>query len=253
MDFSKMVALVTGGGSGIGFACVQALLRRGARVALAGRSKEKLDAAKKELVENNAAPESALMAVCADVTDAAAVKSMFTRIENAWEPVTALVNNAGVSGGRKLLAEITEEEWDRLIGANLRGLFLCTKAALPAMYAKGMGRIVNISSVQAVSARLMASAHYAATKGGIAAFTRRVAMEAAPRGVAVNCVAPGLIADTGFTGSVKGELLQRYLASIPVNRPGTCEEVAELVAYLCSSHAGYIIGQTIVMDGGSSI
>ncbi|MCK9571350.1 SDR family oxidoreductase [Candidatus Pacearchaeota archaeon] len=252
MNFDKLVALVTGGGSGIGYACVRALLRGGARVAMAGRNKEKLDAARKKLVENDAVPESSIMAVCADVTDASAVRSMFERVENAWGPVMALVNNAGVSGGRKLLSEITEEEWDRLMTANLRGLYLCTKAALPAMYANRWGRIVNISSVQAVSAKLMASAHYATTKGGIAAFTRRVAMEAAPQGVVMNCVAPGLIADTGFP-DVKGELLQRYLALIPVNRPGTCEEVAELVAFLCSVHAGYIVGQTIVMDGGSSI
>ncbi len=98
----------------------------------------------------------------------------------------------------------------------------------------------------------MASAHYSAAKGGIVAFTKRVAMEAAPHNVAINCVAPGLIVETGFTWNIKGELLERYLNEIPANRAGRSEEVGELVAFLCSDYAGYVIGQTISIDGGAS-
>ena len=252
MRFEEQVALVTGGATGIGLACASALLRKGCRVVVNSRSVQKLEAARKRLVEHEAIPESLLMTISADVTDADAVKEMFEQVTQKWGPVTSLVNNAGVSGGRKALSEIPPEEWDRMILANLRGVYLCTRMALPAMYQAQWGRIVNMGSTAGVSGRLMASAHYSATKGGIIAFTKRVAVEAAPHNVAVNCVAPGLIADTGFTYNVKGELLERYLARIPANRPGTCEEVAELVAFLCSPIAGYIIGQTIVIDGGAS-
>lgn len=252
MEFSQLVALVTGGAGGIGLACVRALLGRGSRVVINDRDAEKLENTRRTLIKSDSIPESRIMAVPADVTDSDAVAAMFDQVRQAWGPVTALVNNAGVSGGRMELAETTDEQWDRMMAANLRGMFLCTKNALPDMYEKRWGRVVNMSSVTGVSGKLLASAHYAATKGAVVSFTKRISMEAAPYNVAVNCVAPGLIADTGFTYMVKGELLERYLEGIPANRPGTCEEVAEMVAFLCSEHAGYIIGQAIVMDGGAS-
>lgn len=252
MEFDKLVALVTGGATGIGLACVRGFLCRGSRVVINSRSKEELETARIKLVEDEGLCESLVMTVSADVTDADAVKNMFDEVTERWEPVLALVNNAGISGGRRRLQEISDEEWDRMMVANLRGVYLCTKNALAHMYEKRWGRIVNISSVAGVSAQLPASAHYAATKGGIVAFTKRVAIEAAQYNVAVNCVAPGLIADTGFTYNIKGQLLEQYLANIPANRAGRCEEVGELVTFLCSPCAGYVIGQTIVIDGGAS-
>ena len=252
MDFEQAVTLVTGGASGIGLACAGALLARGCRVAVNDRDAPGLEAAAASLIDGETVPKSRVLAVPGDVTDSAAVASMFDRVERAWGPVTTLVNNAGVSGGRMKLAEIGEDQWDAMMVANLRGMYLCTRRALPAMYESRWGRIVNMASIAGVSAKLLASAHYSAAKGAIVAFTKRVSMEAAPHNVAVNCVAPGLIADTGFTRAVKGDLLKSYLASIPLGRPGTCREVAELVAFLCSEHAGYIIGQTVVMDGGAS-
>ena len=252
MDFDELVALVTGGGSGIGLACARVLLRRGSRVVIADCSSERLAAARDALLQEEPDAESRLMTVLADVTDASAVEAMFDKVTAEWGPVMALVNNAGISGGRKRLCEISDEEWDQMMTANLRGVHLCTRRALPPMYEARYGRIVNMASTAGLSARLLASAHYAAAKGGIMAFTKRVAIEAAPENVAVNCVAPGLTAGTRFTCNIKGELLEHYLSCIPANRPGTCEEVAELVAFLCSPHAGYIIGQTIVIDGGAS-
>ena len=252
MNYEELIVLVTGSATGIGLACVRSLLRKGARVVVNSRGLPKLENAERQLLGPDGFPKSRVMTVAADVTDSNAVGRMFEQIERTWGPVNALVNNAGISGGRMTLADITEEAWDRIITANLRGLYLCTRRALPKMYERRWGRIVNISSITGVSGKLMASPHYAATKGAIVAFTRRLSMEAAPHQVAVNCVAPGLIADTGFTHMIKGELLERYQRDIPAGRPGTCEEVAELVAFLCAEHAGYIIGQSIVMDGGAS-
>ncbi|MBN1672837.1 MAG: SDR family oxidoreductase [Kiritimatiellae bacterium] len=252
MEFAEMTALVTGGATGIGFGCVKALIRKGCRVAINSRNEEKLETAARTLKEAGLATDSNMMTVSADVTDSGAVKRMYEQIADTWGPVNALVNNAAISGGRKKLAEIAEDEWDRMMHANLRGLYLCTREALAHMYERKWGRIVNISSIAGVSGKLLASPHYAATKGGIAAFTKRLAIEAAPYNVAVNGVAPGLIADTGFTHMIQGDLLEQYLAGIPANRPGTCEETGELVAFLCSEHAGYIIGQTILIDGGAS-
>lgn len=253
MDFRETVALVTGGAHGIGYACAFALLQRGTRVVIADRDEDRLMAAVNGLLANEAMKADFIMAIAADVTDSKSVKDIFARVASIWGPILILVNNAGISGGRKTLAEITEEEWDRLIIANVRGMYLCTRAALPAMYATRWGRVINISSVQAVSSRLMGSAHYAASKGAVAAFSRKIALEAASYNVAINCVAPGFIGATGFTAKIEEKLLQRYLELIPVGRPGTAEEVAALVAFLCSPDASYIIGQTIVMDGGSSI
>ena len=252
MDFDRQVALVTGGANGIGLGVARALLRKGCRVAVNDRDEDRLAAARQGLIEEDGIPVSRILTVPADVTDAGAVAAMFERIAGEWEPVTSLVNNAGISGGRLTLAEIDEERWDNMVAANLRGVYLCTRQALTPMYERRWGRVVNMASIAGVSAKLRASAHYSTTKGGICAFTRRVSMEAAEHNVAVNCVAPGLIGGTGFTCNIEGQLLSDYLACIPVGRPGKVDEVAELVAFLCSGHAGYIIGQTIVMDGGAS-
>lgn len=253
MDSSELVALVTGGAHGIGYACARAFAKRGTRVVIADRDSDRLSAAAERLLDSHDVQRDSIMPLAADVTDRRAVNEMFAQVAGTWGPVLILVNNAGISGGRKALAQITEDEWDKLMMANVRAMYLCTQVALPAMYAKGWGRVVNVASVQAISARLMGSAHYAATKGAVAAFSRKVALEAAPHNVAINCVAPGLIGNTGFTSTVDGELLEQYLNLIPVHRAGTADEVAALITFLCSDQASYIIGQTIIIDGGSSI
>lgn len=252
MNFDKLIALVTGGARGIGLACVRALLQKGSRVVINDCSVGKLEETRKKLLQDESVSESLIMTISTDVTDAHAVEEMFDQVMEKWGPVMALVNNAGVSGGRKSLSEISDEEWDSMLIANLRGVYLCTKRVLPHMYKNRWGRIVNIASIAGVSGKLLASAHYSAAKGGIVAFTKRIAIEAAPYNVAVNCIAPGLIADTGFTHNIKGKLLEQYLAGIPAQRAGRCEEIGELVAFLCSPYAGYIIGQTILIDGGAS-
>jgi 3-oxoacyl-[acyl-carrier protein] reductase len=252
VQFDGMIVLVTGGASGIGLGCVRALLGRGAHVCAADLRKNELAVVETRLLDEGAFPRQNLLAVAANVNDEGEVEALFGRIESQWRSVDALVNNAGVSGGRLRLGEISPEMWDRMMVDNLRGMYLCCARALPAMTRKRWGRIVNMTSIAAVSGKGFASPHYSAAKGGMVGFTKRLAVEAAPHNVAVNCVAPGLISDTGFTAAVRGELLERYLAGIPANRPGTVEEVAELVAFLLSPACGFIIGQTIAIDGGAS-
>jgi len=252
VDNRELIALVTGGASGIGLACAAALLRDGARVVINDLHAERLNDAQQKLLKDGAHQPSQIMTACADVTDSAAVTDMFSEIARNWGPVTALVNNAAISGGRKMLNEIPEEDWDRTVMANLRGMYLCTRAALPAMYERRWDRVVNIASIAGVTGNFPSSPHYAATKGAIVAFTRKVAVEAAAQNVAVNCVAPGLIAETGFTHGIKGKLLADYLQLIPASRAGRAEEVADLVAFLRSPRAGYIQAQTICIDGGAS-
>jgi len=250
MDFERMAIVVTGGANGIGLATSRVLLARGARVCIAGNDQHQLACAEKVIVEDGL--QERLMTVRADVTKPDDVEQVFSRVEGMWTTVDALVNNAGVSGGRLPLSEVSLEDWDRMLTANLRGVYLCSYRALPGMVKAGWGRIVSVSSIAGMSAKGFASPHYSAAKGGIIGFTKRLAAEAAPHSVAVNCVAPGLIANTGFTVDIAGELLDRYLDGIPANRPGTTDEVAELIAYLLSPQAGFIIGQTIVIDGGAS-
>ena len=252
MSNEKPIALVTGGACGIGLACVKSLLKHGFRVAINDLREEDIQRVKSELVKESIAIDTEILAVSADITDSDDVAEMFRKVADKWGAVSALVNNAGISGGRKALNEINDDEWDRLTRINMRGMFLCTKQVMPEMVAHKYGRIVNISSVGGVSGKLLCSAHYAAAKGGIVAFTKRVSMEAAPNNIAINCVAPGLIGNTGFTCKIEGELLEKYLTGIPANRPGSAEEVGELTAFLCSEYAGYIIGQTIVIDGGAA-
>ena len=252
MESEDTIALVSGAGSGIGLACAQVLLHRGDRVVLNDLDADRLEQAEQTLAANVPDAASRMIAVKADVTDTNDVAHMFDSVADRWGPVSILINNAGISGGRLQVSEIVPELWDRMMTANVRGMYLCTRQALPAMCQRRWGRIVNLASVAAVSARRMSSAHYAASKGAITAFTRRIAADVAPHQVAVNCVAPGLTEGTRFTENVTGPLLEQYCQRIPAGRAGRCEEVAELVAFLCSKHAGYLIGQTIVIDGGAS-
>ena len=252
MEFKDTISLVTGAGSGIGLACAQALLQQGGRLVLNDLDADRLEQAQQTLVKCASDSAARIMSVKADVTDAGEIADVFKAVADRWGPVSILINNAGVSGGRMKLSDIDPTMWDRMMTANVRGTYLCTQQVLPAMCAQRWGRIVNIASVAATSGRLMSSAHYSASKGAIAAFTKRIAADVAPHQVAVNCVAPGLTEGMRFTENVTGTLLEQYCQRTPAGRAGRCDEVAALVAFLCSKHAGYLIGQTIVIDGGAT-
>ena len=148
--------------------------------------------------------------------------------------------------------EISGDDWDRMLTGNLKSMFLVTKAVLPHMVQARYGKIVNLSSTGGTASLVTCNAHYAAAKGGIVALTRRIARDFAQYGINVNCVAPGLIHDTGFNEKMSPEKLAYYVAQIPSGRPGYVKDVSGIIAFLCSDEADFITGQIIVVDGGAT-
>ncbi len=241
-------ALVTGASRGLGLAIARRLAMQGHPVVL-------LDVDAR--VESSAAAlrEQALdaRAIVADVSDAAAIERLPAMLGDAWPRLAILVNNAGISpkhqGRKRPVAEMPIDEWQRVLAVNLTGTFLVTRACLPALCARGWGRIVMITSQAARTRTVVPGAHYAATKAGITGFARVLAAEVAPHGVTVNCVAPGRIA-TDMTGEVGGAVNEAVSATVPMGRMGRPEEVAGTVAFLVSDDASYLLGATLDVNGG---
>lgn len=238
-------ALVTGAGQGMGRAVAEALARRGARLAINDSRAQAAETVAADLRRTGAEA----IAVAADVTEAAAVRAMVAQVVGQWGSLHILVNNAGVLRPTAT-ADISEAEWDLVLGVNLKGTFLCSQAALAPMRAGGWGRIVNFSSTAGKSVSTLGGPHYTAAKAGILGFTRHLAREVARQGITVNAVCPGLI-DTEMVRSTVGpERIAAYAGGFPIPRLGTPAEVAELVAFLCSERAAYITGASLDINGG---
>jgi glucose 1-dehydrogenase len=244
------VAIVTGGDSGIGAACVDALVAGGARVALAYHSDE--DSAR-AVVERNGGPSHA-RAVQADVADEAAVEALFTGAEEAFGPVTLLVNSAGLNMSGIKLVDMELAQFDRVLKTDLYGPFLCCRRFARPLVAAGMrGRIVNVSSIHERAPRVGA-VEYDSAKGGLAQMTATLALELAPQGIAVNGVAPGMILTPMNERAMEDEgFRKKREAHIPWGRAGRAEEVADLVVFLLSPAADYITGATVTIDGALSL
>ena len=241
------VAIVTGGGRGIGRTVALRLAEEGARVAISYRSND-------EAAEDAAAKVREAGAECklvkGDVSSQADVDTLFKSVTETFGRVDILVNNAGITRDN-LMMRMKEDEFDDVLRTNLKGTYLCTRAALRPMVRARWGRIVNVSSVVGLVGNA-GQANYAASKAGIIGFTKSVAREVAQRGITVNAVAPGYV-ETELTGSLPEKVKDQIRAQVPVGRFGEPEEVAEVVAFLAGERAGYVTGQTIAVDGGMTM
>jgi 2-hydroxycyclohexanecarboxyl-CoA dehydrogenase len=242
-------AVVTGGASGIGLATSQRLARDGAGVAIWDVNEADAQRAAAELVAKGARA----IACRADVSQRSQINAGLERVHAELGSVQILVNNAGITDFTPFL-EVTEEGWDRIMSVNLKSMLLCTQAVLPDMLAAGWGRVINISSssAQAGSARMTA---YAASKGGVIAFTKSLALELAPTGVTVNNIPPGFVDTPMLRASDRpgGVSVAGVAANSPMKRPGRPEDIAAACAFLASEDAGYITGHTLSVNGGRYI
>jgi len=244
-------AIVTGagrGGRGIGQGIALALANAGADVLITARTNVADAEAVAEAVRE--AGTKGIAAPC-DVSDAASVEALFSAaLAQLSGRVDILVNNAGITRDG-LLLRMSEEDWDAVLDANLKGTFLCTRAAAKLMIKQRSGRIINITSVMGQVGN-PGQANYSASKAGIVGFTRTVARELGSRGITVNAVAPGFI-ETNMTDALKEEARAQILTKVPLNRLGTPEDVGGVVAFLASDAASYITGQVITVDGGMTV
>ena len=247
MTLEGQVALVTGASSGIGRATAEKMAGLGAKVGV-------------NYCKNQAGAEAAVvaikkkggdaLAIQADVTKATDVARMAAGVRSRWDKIDILVNNAGDLLTRTPLPEMTEEYWDRIMNLNLKSVFLCVKAVWEEMAARKSGIIVNITSVSARNGGGPGAAAYAAAKGGLVTYTKGLARELAPHGIRVNAVAPGVIATPYHDKYSSAEQLEKLRAMTPINRIGTSEETADVIAFLACDESRFMIGENVEVNGG---
>ncbi len=240
IDLSGRVAFVTGSTRGIGRAIAETLYAAGASVAVAGRSADTAAEVATALGERASG-------FACDVTSADSIRAALAAAETELGPVDILVNNAGITRDN-LLLRLSDDEWDTVLDANLRGAFVATQAVLKGMMKRRSGRIINITSISGIVGN-KGQANYAASKAGLIGFTKTVAKEYAGRGILANCIAPGFI-ETDMTAVLPDGVRTALLESIPLGRLGAPADIAGAVLYLVSDLASYVTGQVLVVDGG---
>ncbi|MBU1327093.1 3-oxoacyl-ACP reductase FabG [Patescibacteria group bacterium] len=251
-DLTGKVALVTGASSGIGRASAVALANQGARVAVAARRLDRLEALVAEIKNHG----KDALAVQMDVTNKADIDNAVAQTVKTFGRLDILLNNAGVAEFVSFL-DMTEEQWDKTLDTNLKGYFLVAQTAAREMAKNnppaGGGRIINIASIASggVGVGFPSIAHYCASKGGVVAMTEALADELAPMGILVNCIGPGVIETEMTEGMLKDpKQAEALLARAPLKRAGKPEEIASAVVYLASDESSYTTGATLYIDGG---
>lgn len=248
MPFEDTTAIVTGGAAGLGLAITEALAARGAKVAIFDITADEIETQVDRLRHEGAKVAGYVV----DVSNRAAVETAVAQVRADLGPVLILINNAGIEQFGKF-AEITDEQWDRVMAVNLRGPFICTQVVLPDMLDAQWGRIVNISSSSAQGGQSRMAA-YVSSKAGVIGFTKSLALELGPKGITVNTIPPGMvvtpmlekaIAEGRFTAS-----LDHFAKITPVRRAGRPEDIANAAIFLCQDESSYITGQIIPVNGG---
>jgi len=247
LDLTGKVAIVTGAGSGIGYATGAALAACGAAVAINfHRNESGAEALRSEIVTAG----GRAITVRANVTLSTDAEMLVRSTIDEFGAVDVLVNNAGSLIERLRIRELSEERWDEVIDLNLKSAFLCTKAVVPLMIEKKSGSIINLTSIAGRTGGGLGAIHYASAKGGIISFTKGLAKELAPFGIRVNAVSPGVI-DTPYHEQFSTpEMMKANVNATPLGRIGTAEEVAKVIAFLASNAASYVVGETIEVNGG---
>jgi 3-oxoacyl-[acyl-carrier protein] reductase len=234
--FSRRVAVVTGGASGIGAAVAQRLLAEGAAVAS---------------LDLEAGAADGVLALAGDVSRSEDVETALSEVERQLGPVDVLVCSAGVPGASLPTVQVTDEEWRRVLSINADGVFFCNRAVLPGMVERGYGRIVNVASIAGKEGNPMAAA-YSASKAAVIALTKAIGKDVARTGVLVNCIAPAVI-DTPILEGITEEHVGYMVERIPMGRMGAAEEVAALVCWLASEECSFSTGATFDISGGRAV
>lgn len=245
--FDGAVALVTGGSSGIGRATAIAFAREGAKVLVADLG----EAGGQETVRLIREAGGDAMFVKTDVSSAADAEAMVARAVETYGRLDIAYNNAGIVGQSTPAADGTEENWDRVIDVNLKGIFLCMKAEIPRMLSQGGGAIVNCASVAGLVG-FAGIAPYVASKHGVVGLTKAAALDYATLGIRINAVCPGVIRTPMVTATTQGDAAAEaaLAAGEPIGRIGEPEEIADAVLWLCSPGASFVTGEAIAVDGG---
>ncbi|MBT3363669.1 MAG: 3-oxoacyl-[acyl-carrier-protein] reductase [Chloroflexi bacterium] len=244
MNLLNRVALITGGGRGIGRAIALKFADLGADIIINDIAGS--EGAPQVVAEVEAKGRKATY-IPADISKADDVTALISKSIEAFEKIDILVNNAGITRD-KLIVRMSDDDWDLVLNINLKGAFLCTREVLKHMMRQRSGRIVSLASVVGLMGN-GGQANYSASKAGIIALTKSTAKEAAPRGITANAIAPGFI-DTEMTSHLKEEVKQLYEKQIPLGHYGKPEDIANAAAFLASDEAGYITGQVLSVNGG---